>query len=147
MSSQVIFMASVIASIASTSPAPLGALQLEARLKHQADAWDQAIIRKDRPAIRSNIGDRFIQIGSDGGSSDKEAFIDGLMDEKLSIDPYQVEDLRVRVYGDTAILTGTTAMHGSYNGKAFSSHYRFTDVYVKQGESWRVVNVQTTPIR
>lgn len=119
---------------------------IESTLKHQADAWDLAIIHKDRKAIEDNISGTFMQIGSDGAKADKPAFVAALMDERLSISPYTVEDFQIRVYGDTALLTGTTAMQGSWDGKVFHSHYRYTDVYVREHGKWRVANVQTTPI-
>ncbi len=119
---------------------------VESTLKHQADAWDLAIINKDRKAIEDNISPRFMQIGSDGAKADKASFVDALMDKRLSITPYSVEDFEIRVFGDTALLTGTTNMQGSWDGKEFTSHYRFTDVYVRDHGKWHVVNVQTTPI-
>lgn len=118
----------------------------EAMLRHQADTWDQAIIHKDRKAIADNMASTFMQIGSDGAKADKAGFVAAIMDSRLSIAPYKVEDFQARIYGDTALLTGTTEMHGSWDGKAFTSHYRYTDVYVRENGKWRVVNVQTTPM-
>ncbi len=117
------------------------------QLKRQADAWDLAIVKKDRKAIQSKIGAHFMQIGSDGSKADETAFVANLMDDRLTIAPYTVEDFEVRVEADTALVTGITKMHGTWDGKAFSSHYRFTDVYIRNAGQWRVVNVQTTPIR
>ena len=119
---------------------------IKSMLKDQADAWDLAIINKDQKAIEGNLSDSFMQIGSDGAKADKPAFVSALMDPRLSIAPYTVEDFQIRVFGNTALLTGTTDMHGSWDGKAFKSHYRYTDVYVREHGKWRVVNVQTTPI-
>lgn len=50
----------------------------------------------------------------------------------------------IRFYGDVALITGTTALHGTYGGKPLRTHYRYTDTYVKESGNWRVVNVQTT---
>ncbi len=119
---------------------------VEVTLKRQADAWDLAIINKDLKAIESNISVNFMEIGSNGTKSDKPAFVSALMDPRLSIAPYKVEDFQIRVFGNTALLTGTTDMHGSWDGKPFTSRYRYTDVYVRENGKWRVVNVQTTPI-
>lgn len=117
------------------------------QLKRQADAWDLAIVNKDRKAIQSNIAAHFMQIGSDGSKADESTFVANLMDDRLTISPYEVEDFQVRVEAGMALVTGTTKMHGTWDGKAFSSHYRFTDVYIRDAGQWRVVNVQTTPIR
>jgi len=120
----------------------------EAALRAQADAWDAAIVRKDREAIAANMSDSFMQIGSDGDTADKAKFLEGITSDKLVIAPYTVEEFRVRFYGGTALVTGRTDMHGSWDGKEFRSHYRFTDTYVREADGrWRVVNVQTTEIR
>ncbi|HEY8876579.1 MAG TPA: nuclear transport factor 2 family protein [Roseateles sp.] len=115
---------------------------LVARLKAQADAWDQAIVRKDRAAIERNMADDFRQIDGRGHVETKASFVDGLMSPDLVIDPYTVEDFDVRVYGDTALLSGRTRMTGKYQGEAFKSHYRYIDIYVKRGGAWKIVSVQ-----
>lgn len=117
-----------------------------ALLTRQADAWDRAIIRKDRAAIAANMDDGFRQIDSDGGWHDKAGFLADILDPRLTIAPYAVEDFQVRVYGDSALLTGTTDLHGTWKGQPFRVHYRYTDVYAKRDGVWKVVNVQTTRI-
>jgi ketosteroid isomerase-like protein len=127
--------------------APRSAPNSEAALRAQADAWDAAIIRKDRAAIAANMSESFQQIGSDGALADKAKFLEGITSDKLVIAPYTVEEFRVRWYGDTALVSGRTDMHGSWDGKEFRSHYRFTDTYVREADGrWRVANVQTTEI-
>ena len=81
-----------------------------AALTKQADAWDKAIVKKDRAAVAANMADDFRNIDGAGTVAGKAAFVDGLMDEKLVIDPYTVEDFDVRVFGDTALLCGRTRM-------------------------------------
>ena len=86
------------------------------RLKAQADAWDKAIVRKDRAAIEGNMADDFRQIDRAGNVETKTSFVDGLLSPDLQIDPYTVEDFEVRLYGDTALLSGRTRMTGRYQG-------------------------------
>ena len=122
------------------------AADLHATLKAQADAWDTAIIKKDRQAIEQNMAETFYQIGSDGAAADKAQFLRNILSADLVIAPYTVEEFKLRIYGNTALINGTTDMHGTYQGKPFRTHYRYTDTYVKEGGVWRVVNVQTTRI-
>ena len=116
------------------------------RLQAQADAWDKAIVRKDRAAIEANMADDFRQIDRAGNVETKASFVDGLMSPDLQIDPYAVEELDVRLYGDTALLSGRTRMTGRYQGQPFRSHYRYIDIYVRQGDAWKIVSVQISPI-
>jgi ketosteroid isomerase-like protein len=53
---------------------------------------------------------------------------------------YVTSDLRVRVYGDTAVVSGQLQRTRSMNAKEISDDWRFTKVYVKQAQQWRVVS-------
>ncbi len=115
-----------------------------AQLTRQADAWDKAIVRKDLAAIEANMADDFRQIDGDGDIETKVSFVTGLVAAKLTINPYTVEDFEVRLYGDVALLSGRTHMTGSYDGKAFASHYRYIDIYARRNGVWKIVSVQIT---
>lgn len=126
------------------APSPSVIADLTAR----ADAWDQAIVRKDRAAIEANMAQDFRQIDGQGHVETKASFVDGLMDPALQIHPYTVEELDVRLLGqDVALLSGRTEMTGTYDGEAFTSRYRYIDVYVRRDEGWRIVSVQISPLR
>lgn len=131
-----------VAGIAHAAPA-----DVVTQLKAQADAWDRAIVAKDRAAIAANMAEDFRQIDAHGNVESKASFIDGLVTPDLQLDPYTVEDFEVRLYGDTALLSGRTRMTGRYAGKPFNSHYRYIDVYVKRGGAWKIVSVQISPIK
>jgi len=117
-----------------------------AQLTRQADAWDKAIVAKDRAGIDANMCADFRQIGSSGEVEDRASFLADLLSAELVIDPYTVEDFEVRLYGDTALLTGRTRMTGRIAGVPFATHYRYTDVYIRSGGRWQVCSVQTTRI-
>lgn len=131
-----------VAGIAHAAPAGL-----VAKLKAQADAWDRAIVAKDRAAIAANMAEDFRQIDARGNVETKASFIAGLVTPDLALDPYTVEDFEVRVYGDTALISGRTRMTGRNQGQPFSTHYRYIDVYVKRRGAWKIVSVQISPIK
>jgi ketosteroid isomerase-like protein len=120
--------------------------QIREQLSVQADAWDKAIVRKDRAVIESNMAEDFRQIDKRGNVLDKASFVADLTSPELEIDPYTVEDFDIRIYGDVALLCGRTRMTGRYQGKPFTSHYRYIDIYVRGGEEWKIVSVQISPI-
>jgi len=125
---------------------PADPAALVARLTAQADAWDKAIVRKDRVAIEANMADDFRQIDSQGHIETKASFLADLLSDDLRIHPYSVEDFEVRLYGDVALLSGRTRMTGQYQGKPFSTHYRYIDIYVRRNGEWKIVSVQVSPI-
>ncbi|HEX6396028.1 MAG TPA: nuclear transport factor 2 family protein, partial [Steroidobacteraceae bacterium] len=76
----------------------------------------------------------------------KAQFVAGVMDAKLTIDPYTVEDFEIRFYGEVALLSGHTTMTGTYDGEKFTSNYRYIDIYVRRDGRWKIVSVQITKI-
>lgn len=138
----------LLASVAAAGLAQAApAADVVAHLKAQADAWDRAIVAKDRAAIEANMAEDFRQIDARGNVETKASFVDGLVTPDLALDPYTVEDFEVRVYGDTALVSGRTRMTGRYEGQAFNTHYRYIDVYVKRAGVWKIVSVQISPIK
>jgi ketosteroid isomerase-like protein len=133
------------AGCSSTSSAPQGdTASVIAELTRQSDAWDKAIVRKDTAAIANNMSEDFRQIASNGDVANKETFVRNITAADLVIDPYTVEDFDVRVYGNVALLSGRTRMTGREGGTAFTTHYRYIDVYVRTNGTWKVCSVQTT---
>lgn len=117
-----------------------------AELTRLSDAWDKAIVRKDRAAVADNMADDFRIIDGGANVQDKAAFVAEILDPKLIIDPYTVKDFEVKILGDTALLYGRTTMTGSFDGEKFESNYRYIDIYVRRGGQWRIVSVQITRI-
>ena len=120
---------------------------LKALLAQQAADWDVAICRKDKAGIEKNMGEGFRHIGPSADANDGAKFLADILDPALTIDPYTVEDQDVRIYGEIALLSGTTRMTGTYQGKPFKSHYRYVDTYNLQHGRWVVVNIQITRFR
>lgn len=145
-----LFALCLIAALATggvaAAPGKRGAGDDAAVLTAQAERWDEALVAKDRAAIEANMADDFRQIGGSGSIKTKRAFVDELMAPGLKINPYAVEDFEIRLYGDTALLSGRSTMTGTSDGEAFETRYRFIDVYVRGSDGWKVVSVQITRI-
>lgn len=136
----------VLASCSNAPSAPMDPATDVVTLTIQADRWDKAIVAKDRAAIEANMAEDFRQIDGAGNIENKASFVQDLLAPELKIDPYVVEDLDVRLYGDVALVSGRTKMTGTYNGKAFSSHYRYIDIYVRRAGTWKIVSVQISKL-
>ena len=118
----------------------------EQELRKLEKEWDQAIVTRDIPALEGILGDDFEFIDFAGNVHSKADIIEGVKTSKATIEPFETEDLHVRVYGATAILTGRFTQKAVYEGKTYSGQFRYTDVYVKQGGSWRAVSAHASRI-
>lgn len=117
-----------------------------AKLTQLSNAWDKAIVAKDRAAVAGNMSPEFRIIDGQGEIGNKQEFVDDILDPKLVIDPYTVEEFEVRLHGDVALLSGRTRMTGKHDGKPFESNYRYIDIYARRDGQWRIVSVQITRI-
>ena len=104
-----------------------------------SDAWDRAMVTNDPEAIGLYMADDWIIVGTDGSVGDRAAFLELVRSGKLTHDVMESHDLKVRVYGDTAVVTGRGVSGGQYQGQSFYLVERTSCVYVRQQGRWRCV--------
>ncbi|HZS04453.1 MAG TPA: nuclear transport factor 2 family protein [Blastocatellia bacterium] len=124
-----------------------GSSRVERELKQLEREWDDAIVQKDLAALKRILSDDFVFIDEAGGINRKADIIAAIESPDLAIEPFETEDVVVRVYGDTAILTGHFRQKGKYKGRSFAAHYRYTDVYVRQKEGWKAVSAHASLLK
>jgi ketosteroid isomerase-like protein len=61
-------------------------------------------------------------------------------------DSVTLGDMNVRIYGNTAVVRGSSEEKSQYNGKDTSGHYVFNDVFVKRDGNWKAVSTQLTRV-
>jgi ketosteroid isomerase-like protein len=99
--------------------------------------FSHAVANNDAKAVDRFLADDWIIIGADGGIIDKARFLDVIRSGALTHDMMESVDTRVRIYGDTAVVTALTTTTGKYSGQEFTTKERATDVFVKQEGRWR----------
>jgi ketosteroid isomerase-like protein len=97
----------------------------------------QAIVRNDAEAVGRFLADDWIVIDPDGGIIDRARFLGVIKSGTLAHEMMESADSRVRIYGNTAIVTALTTTKGKYSGQAFTTQERATDVFVKQNGRWQ----------
>jgi len=97
----------------------------------------------DMDWYRAHLSDDFVCTAGDGSVLSKHDFV-SYPNQGAEIANAHVEELIVRVYGATAIVTGNTVVEWK-NGKHTAT--RYTDTYAKVGGEWKAVSAQLTPDR
>ena len=113
--------------------------KVEAELIGLAHEWDRAIVENDAEAIGRYMADDWTIIGPDGSMSDKATFLGLVKSGTLSHDVMESEDLKVRVCGDTAVVTSRGVSGGKYQGQAFREVEQSSNVFVRHEGQWRCV--------
>ena len=104
-----------------------------------ANEWDRAMVENDAEAIGRYMADDWEIIGPDGSVGDKATFLGLVKSGALSHDVMESDDLKVRVYGNTAVVTARGVSGGMYQGQAFREVERSSCVFVRQEGKWRCV--------
>jgi ketosteroid isomerase-like protein len=130
--------------------APIALAQEQSARRDQRRSVEQVIRQLDHERIQAQIGadavalDRiyandFIGIGPSGRVRTKPQVISDFTSGDLKFQSITTDDVRVRVYGNTAVETGRSIMSGQDKGKTVPPDNRFTRVWVKQQGRWRLV--------
>ena len=125
------FFASLLLVLAQGSDEENAVLQTERELC-------TAYLKGDADAIAQGVMEDYTLTNSTGKITTRA---DDINEAKKSNPKYEVfenYDMKVRLHGDAAIVTGRTHVKGISSGKPFDSQFQFTDTFVKDGARWRL---------
>lgn len=106
-------------------------------------AW----MRRDRATIERILAPDWSVTQATGEVASKSDVLrDAFELGQLTLTSAQVTDVKVRIFGETAVITGRSTAEGSAAGQAFSVVLRFTDVFVRRSDGWRAVASHATRI-
>ena len=95
------------------------------------------MVANDADAIGRYMAEDWTIIGPDGSVGGKPTFLELLKSGTLSHDVMASDDLRVRVDGDTAVVTARGVSGGKYQGQPFREVERSSCVFVRANHADR----------
>lgn len=98
------------------------------------------LIQKQRDSLDLLLDNRLMYIHSNGWTQSKVEVFDDMQSGKLVYKHVDIDATQVRLYGNTAIVTGTGRFQGSREDKEFDLPLSYTEVYVKKGKRWLLVS-------
>lgn len=101
--------------------------------------WGRALVETNVSAFGRCLADEWRLTTSGGSTVTKSMALADLASGALRIESFRLEDVGVRVYGDTAIVFGLITEKSSFRGTDTSGRRRFTDVFVKRDGRWQAV--------
>lgn len=111
-----------------------------------AEEWAAAIVSNDAGRIGAYMADEWV-IVSESGISAREDFLALVESGDLTHSAMDlVGETRVRVYGDTAVLTGRQTNTAHYQGERYDADEWVTDVFVRRDGRWLCVLSQITGV-
>src|ERR687885_3493 len=121
----------------------------------EGNSDEQILIRIERELARASVNldpapydrywaDDFRGVDAAGGFYTKAEHRAALTSGRLKFDSLDVTEMRVRVFGDAAVLTCRRAVRGSFDGRDISADNVVTSVFVLRGGRWRKVAEHTS---
>jgi hypothetical protein len=132
--------------------------------KPKADAEErtkQALMQLERDIGKANVdsdyeffdrveAEEFIFTDAGGGVANKKQDLEGLKqppNPDVKLTAYDVDDMNVRLYDKTAVVTGRVTTKRLVKGQPMTSQSRFTDVFVWREGRWQLVAGHSSRIR
>ena len=109
--------------------------------------WNEAQVHRDRGALEGLVSDRFVNTEYDDEVSDRAKFLADIRDPKFAPDLLTIQDVKVNLLHETAIITGIYHTKGTYGGKPYEHIGRFTDTWVFDGGYWVCVASHTSLLK
>ena len=122
------------------------AASAEEELKKLETDRAAAVVKGDVATLEKQTSDDYTLINMNGQMSDKSQMVNAFKTGQSKLTSDELSDMKVRVYGNTAVITGKADVNGTLGGKDATGQIMFTRVYVKKGGQWQSVAFQQTRI-
>jgi hypothetical protein len=116
------------------------------RVGRTGDIFYRSLIDQDYDALSHLYANEYMLVRSDGSVLNKAAVLHDLKLGGLTFKSIELVGENVRIYGETAIVTGESRTLASRNGDELSSRFRLVAVYSRQAETLKLVHFQSTAL-
>jgi ketosteroid isomerase-like protein len=110
------------------------------------DRFNCALKSQDWEELAAIYSDDYMLVRPDGSVLSKEEILADLRIGRLAIKAIEIADVKVRIHGDTAILTGVSRTVTSRQAKETTSHFRLVAIYVADRSGPRLVHFQSVSL-
>ena len=108
----------------------------------------RSLVDADMPAARRYHADDFQLINPNGGTMSKEQYLRQVADGALDYIEWQPEEIRVKLYGNSAAIRYKAHLKVSVEGSPGRDvHFWHTDLYEKRNGQWQVVWAHATLVK
>jgi ketosteroid isomerase-like protein len=110
-----------------------------AKITALENKWCDAYKQRDVATLSSVLADDFIITVEDGNTYGRQGYVAHSGDTKTVVDISEMQEMRVRIRGNVAIVTGAYHEKGKTKGKPYEYHDRFTDTWINTDGKWEVL--------
>jgi ketosteroid isomerase-like protein len=112
-------------------------------VRTHVDRFNGALKSRNWDELAAIYSDDYMLVRPDGSVLSKEEVLDDLQAGGLEFKEIEIRDVKVRIYGDSGILTAASRTLTSRQGKETQAHFRLVAVYVAEQGRPRLVHFQS----
>ena len=105
-----------------------------------------AMIDNDVSVLEHHVAEDYLGSDAGGHAHDRDLMFAAYGPGGVSLDLFEVDEVKARGWGDTALLEGIARIRGHWQDQTFSHRLRFLDVYARRHNRWMLVASQSTDI-
>ncbi len=126
---------------------PAQTAEIEAELKKLETAWFDALVKSDVTTLNQILADDFLAMGNDGSFITKSEMTELISSRGLKLDQIKTEEFKLRLYGNTAVVTGRSTFIRNQQTPRQNSHI---EIWVRRPYRsgkirWQAVSYSSTP--
>ncbi len=106
--------------------------------------YQAAVKNNDVPTMDRILADDFVLVTGLGKTHSKRDLLEEARSKGMQYERQEDSQRKVRVWGDTAVVTALLWAKGTEDGKPFDYKLWFSDVYLKTEKGWRYVFAQAS---
>jgi ketosteroid isomerase-like protein len=125
-------------------PAGAGSAGDEATVAALDTEYQAAVKRNDAAVMDRILADSFVLVVGSGKTFNKNDLLEEARSGRMQYEHQEDSEQKVRVWGDTAVVTAKLWEKGTENGKPFDAHAWFSDTYVRTPGGWRYAFAQSS---
>ncbi|MGH9382920.1 MAG: nuclear transport factor 2 family protein [Vicinamibacterales bacterium] len=108
--------------------------------------WNEAHVRGDVPALEGLCADDLVVTVPGMPVMSKDDILGFWRSGRAKITRHDTSEIRVKVYGDAAIVIGRLRRTRDFNGRVTDDDWRFTKTYTRRDNRWRVIAYHASPV-
>jgi len=124
----------------------LSAATPEEEVRAAENAWMDAVMKRDIPALERIFTPDLIYAHSTGNIETRDEYIARLKAGKQRYDTMNYEKTKVAVHGNSVVFHAIARFTGKNDAGAFNDHLMVMHTWVKKGKQWQLAAHQTTRI-
>jgi ketosteroid isomerase-like protein len=121
-----------------------GGRELHKEIEALEMQWRLAQLNNDVSVMDRLLADDYIGISANGTIETKAEALALRRAGTLHITSLDLNDLKVRIYGDTAVVTSRAELTGTNGSSDISGQYRYTRVYNRRFGQWKIVSFEAS---